>query len=135
MATCESRVSGYQIRRVQRLRSIGQLQRQAIDRNAELDATTGALTQAMERRRLTLAQAARDYYVRHVIDRRQFLTVRDELDRELAEEHKGLSPLRLREMLARLDGQAPLVAWNGFDIPQRRGQIVPQVLERLQADA
>ena len=105
----------------------GQLKRQAMYRNRELDATNGALAQAMERRRVGLAQAAQDYYVRHVIDREQFLAVRDRLDRELAEEHKELLPLRFREMLKRLDGQAPLVAWNRFEIPQRREMLAAVV--------
>jgi hypothetical protein len=109
---------------------IGQLKRQAMYRNRELDATNGALAQAMERRRVGLEQAAQDYYVRHVIDRRQFLDVRDELERELAEEHKELLPLRLREMLKRLDGRAPLVAWNRFEIPQRR-EMLAAVLDHV----
>jgi hypothetical protein len=50
----------------------------------------------MERRRVDLDQAAHDYYVRHLIDRKQFLAVRDKLDREPAEEHKELLPLPLR---------------------------------------
>ena len=98
-----------------------------------LDATSPALAQAFERRRVDLEQAAQDYYVRHLIDREQFLAVRDGLDRALMEEHQELLPLRVRETLKRLGRRSPRAAWNSSDIGQRR-EMLGAVLDHVVVD-
>jgi excisionase family DNA binding protein len=91
------------------------------------------LAQAFERRRADLEQAAQDYYVRHLIDREQFLAVRDGVDRDLVHEHQELLPLRVRETLKRLGRRSPRAAWDSFDIGQRR-EMLGAVLDHVVVD-
>jgi len=88
------------------------------------------LAETLERHRADLQRAARDYYIEHVIDRAQFLAVRDDVDRILGHERKELFPLRVRDMLARLDTKTPRVAWNTFELPQRR-EMLAAVLDHV----
>jgi len=115
------------------LRRVGELRGRALSWHRRAEATNAALAEALERHRADLQQAAHDYYVRHLIDREQFLSVRDALDRALTQERKELLPLRVREVLKRFGRKAPLVAWNDFDIPQRR-QVLSVVLDHVVVD-
>jgi hypothetical protein len=81
----------------------------------------------------SLGRSAHDYYVRHLIDREQFLAVRDGLDRALVQDHQELLPLRVRETLKRLGRRSPRAAWNNFDIVQRR-EMLGAVLDHVVVD-
>jgi excisionase family DNA binding protein len=115
------------------LRRISQLRSRALHWHRRVDATDPALAEALERHRVDLERAAHDYYVRHLIEREQFLAVRDSLYRALAQERTELLPLRAREMFKRLGLQAPLVAWNNRDIVQRR-EMLAVVLDHVVVD-
>src|SRR5207237_824703 len=80
---------------------IAQLRRRVTYWHGEMKVTPMELAETLERHRADLQRAARDYYIEHVIDRAQFLAVRDDVDRVLGHEPKELFPLRVRDMLTR----------------------------------
>jgi excisionase family DNA binding protein len=82
-----------------------------------------ALAEAIERYRADLHQAAQDYYVGHLIDRAQFLDIRDKLNRGLAAERKDLLPLRVHRLLQRYRRSSPRAEWAKLSLEERRAVV------------
>jgi site-specific DNA recombinase len=109
---------------------IAEVRRRAIHGHRNGEAPKAAVAETLERHRVDLLRAARDYYVEHAIGHPQFLAVRDELDRVLGQERQELlSPLTW-EMLTRLGTKAPQEAWDSFDLAQRR-EMLGAVLDHV----
>jgi excisionase family DNA binding protein len=79
-----------------------------------------SLAETIERYRNDLHRAGQDYYVEHIIDRKQFLEIRDRLNRALVQERKEIVPLRVDRLLRRFKRRSPLTEWPNLSLEERR---------------
>jgi DNA invertase Pin-like site-specific DNA recombinase len=89
-----------------------------------------ATAQLLEQQRVHLQRVARDYYVERVIDRLQFLALRDDLIARLDSQRGEIIEPGAEDALARLGRKSPARAWKGFDTAQRR-ELLGAVLDHV----
>jgi site-specific DNA recombinase len=117
-------VSAEALDRIEHLRS------RALAWERRAQATNLTLASELERQRTDLTRAADDYYVQHLIDREQFLAIRDRLQHKFAHSQERLLPLRVRELLNLFGRRGVRAVWQELHVSQRR-EVLATVLDHV----